>query len=415
MVQRKNGNAPIYYSTNNGETWFFWSQFLPNMILCGTEIAMAIDAYDNMHLVYSKWDTSGTNDGRSHRGQICYRRLTPNGATDWTVGAEQVISSIDYWHCPSIVTHAWDDNGTGDVAVHMAWSYNWSGNNRQIVIYHRILWTAAGVMTHQANQQFIADSTGQGITPTYPTIQYRHNGTGKHPKRVDGVETPDVWIGFTWGTTTRLGYLNYNTTTHTWDSPIHELVDGTYHQWHGPSPLGNVLYEHHRWHQLLYDAAGDTIVFLNQGANSNISVQTFLVYERSPDSPGSWTTWDLGSQTLYSGSACMLPNGDVDIIGVTGWNPPNSVFYYGRMYRQTGGRAFDGLFQLDSSETEPQGTLMPCPRNQVVGFYNDSAGVSLMQFRKPFHFQSANGFWVAVSTYVKDATDTWTDRLHLKL
>jgi hypothetical protein len=411
MGFRTGGNFNWYYSTDGGTTRAWggptMSQTFNSQILAASQMAFFIDADDYMHVLYGKY-AGGANDGRSYAVSMVYRRGTPNaGRTDYTWSAESVLAGSDYWGHPDIIAVK---IGT-DVFAHMVHSYNWS--NRQIGVYSRAKWSATGVLTWELASYFFSDISGGGGIPTYPSIDFRHDGLGKLPATVAGSQKPDIFVSYTSQSQSRMWVLPWTGSAWAASGTVETWETNYYVQPSAPATLGNNTYEMHRWVKTLYDAASDTIIVIGAIANTGTTSQVIRVYER-PAAGGTWSIYGYGFAPLYSGAACLLPNGDLYVIGVSVWNPPNSTVSTGTINRQfAGSRPWTAVETLDTTVTEPQATLIQYPRGaQIDALFTDGNAnpYSIRYIRVPLLnvWTYTAGAWKAVARKVYTGS-AWVD------
>lgn len=373
-----NSNLAFFSSTNGGNSWTWQgsqTQIFDQQITHGGAFSFVIDSDDYIHLMYERY--TGGGDGRTTASVITYRRATLSAdkasISSWI--AQQELTGSDYWHTPDIV--AIKMPGTNITWLHVTWSYNWSGDNRQILVYSRLKWTG-GSFTLDSGVQFLHDVTGAGITHVRPSIAFRHAGDGKTPALVGGNYKPDVWITYSLGYALRFVNIAYATATSTWSAPTLELLDSTYSNFGGTTGAINYyIYEQHRWQRLMYDANTGKIVLIGQFINQALNAAYALVFERSADSPGAanWTRYTIPTNVqINTGDACLDASGDIYVVGVLGteWAPPNSPFKLWKISRAGSTRPLTFIETLDTTTNEARGNMLQYPSTVLHVLWTDN-------------------------------------------
>lgn len=315
-------NIAFFTSTDEGLNWTWigaQSQIFDGQVWGSPQFSFVIDDDDYLHLVYQRY--TGSPDARTTRGVITYRRATLTAGKDnissWT--AQQELTSSDYWANPDIV--AFKMPGTSVTWIHITYGYNWSGDNRQILMYDRMKWDG-GTFSRDALNASLHDVTGAGITHPFSSITFRHNGNAKTPQLVGGVAKPDVWITYQLGYRQYVINIPYNTTSNTWPSHTIEEIDASYSNYGGTTGATNYFQkETHRWVNIHYDPRDARVIVVGNLINSALSDQRVLLYERAADNPGAgnWGKWNT-EFPLFCGQSALFSDGTIGMIGKTNDN-----------------------------------------------------------------------------------------------
>lgn len=324
ISQRHEGNI-AFYAGYNGDTLPYrggaTSSPFNGQITCDSEYSLFCDEKDNVHIVYAKYQGS-SSDGRTDKATIMYRHgllNTDHTAITWGPEVAQP-GGYDYWHAPDIVAHWHTDN---TIKVHMAWNYNWAGDNRHITVYHRLSVPVDSTASATSEQYvFLHDVGGAQTFVGRVNIELRHNGSGKVPESVNGVRQPDLF--FTWTSSAVQHYARVNWSSgNTWAVAVSSLVvDTAYGAVHSPSAYGG-LYEHHRWARILYDPTQQRVIIMGFFANGSFSYQGVRLWE-APLTGSFSLLYDGGNWAasaglgLLSADVTLDTNGDLFAVGSVG-------------------------------------------------------------------------------------------------
>lgn len=323
---RQTGNLVFYSAPSmNTLTVKSGSSGIANGVLtCAGEWSMFIDETDAIHVVYAKY-AGAAGDTRTDKASIIYRHGTFNSThTAITWSAEMAITGYDYWHSPDVVAH----EHNGQIRAHICCSYNWSGDNRVIVYYYRVLLNKNDPVNHVGEEgQYLFDATASQAYISKTCIELRHNGDGKTPQLVNGVRTPDVFIIY--NHTGNLQHVRKAWTSgNTWtlSNQFQLSIYGNCTS-NGVGNYGG-LYEHHRWQRALYSARDSRLCVVGWIAPGSFADQRLGLFEIVPgntftslDRPD-MVVWTGGAQAAFiSGTAAMMPDGNIEVLGC-GYNDP---------------------------------------------------------------------------------------------
>lgn len=368
--QRIGGNFAMYYSKDGGvtRTWSNSTSVFNGQITHAGDFSMFIDIDGYMHVLYSKWVSA--SDGRTGTAQVTYRRGTPNaGNTAWTWTGEFAMTGSDYWHCPQVVAHR-NPAGAGWI-VHVVANYNWSGDNRTIVYHRTLSIDTAGNIAWLGGAGFLHDVSGAQTYHGHVSMEFRHNGDGKTVQLVNGSPKPDLYFSWTSSNQIHHGRLAYSGGTswtpfeYTW-SPDWGRVQGT-------SPYMEGLYQHHRWNKTLYDAASSRWIVIGMLSNAAVTVQNLVIWEYGADGKVLQYARAFGaSPYFYSGNAALLPDGNIELTGVTNWNPGASTLSRAIITRppNNGARDIIGIETIDTNVSDPNVSMLHYPKSSVQAFWN---------------------------------------------
>lgn len=374
------GNFNLFYSKDGGVSWTWTSssQTFNGIITHADDFSFFIDLDGFMHVTYCKY-VGGGGDGRTTANSVIYRRGTPiNNGTAWSWSGEVLITGVDYWHCPQVVAHR---QGSG-WKVHTLTAYNWT-DNRTIVHYCRFNVTSAGAITTDVST-FLHDSPGAQTYHSHPSLEFRHNGDGKTVQQIGGVEQPDLFMCWTssnvlhWGKLSYIGNDNWGNFSYTYSNPT-----TGWGRVQASTPFMEGLYQHHRWARMLYDAVTHRYMFVGMLSNSAVTVQYLFCEEWNADAPNhfgspSGASYAAGSPYFYSGDACLLPNGDVEVVGVDIWNPGASRLSRVLVKRPLGSntRTLAEHEVVESSgHSEPSVSFLQYPQGASVFTFNKGGTV----------------------------------------
>lgn len=417
---RQQGNLIFWASapSNNGDTIDVQLSSFAGSITHGGDMSFFIDEVDNVHLAYAKY-VNGAQDGRTIQNPIIYRHGVLNSThTAITWGPEVQIVSGDYWHCPDVVAHV----ENGKIQVHVVFNYNWSGDNRHITVYNRLLVNINDVNTSTIQATtFIHDVTGAQTYHGRVNIELRHGGDGKTPQLVNGVRTPDLFI--TWTSSNVLHYAKLAYSGGSWGAAQVIVLDGNWGC--TPSAPGSFmmgLYEHHRWLKILYDPVSQQVIVVGWVQNGNFAQQSLVIWELPVGSMTRNVAWGFGNWTannalpcMISGTATLAPDGNVHMIGNTGWY---DTVGWGTIARPKGSLTrtytFEGTVHSGNDSSGCQATMLQYPQGEHHMMYRYPNGYSWYWrnnrcadwtfvtgtgwARRPTFAKRTDGNWVPVAT-----------------
>jgi hypothetical protein len=369
-----NSNIAFFSSTNDGDTWTWQgaiTQIFDGMITHGGAFSFVIDADDYIHLIYEHY--GGGGDGRTTAARIEYRRGTLNAAKDtiasWS-SAWLATTSYDYWHNVDLV--AVKIPGTARTWVHLVWSYNWAGDNRQILVYQRLFWEA-NLCYDDTGVQFLHDVAGGGIVHCRPSIEFRHDGSGKVPQQQFGDYQPDIYISYSIQYQLRFAKIPYNASLGEYEAHSTQTITTEGSNFGGTTgALNYYIYETHRWTKTLYDARTSSVIVVGQLINQALTTQAAYLFEQFADDTF-WSFWG-GYTSKYTGDAVLDASGNLWLSAIDrdDWAPPNSPFKLWKIDRSDFDfRPIELVEVLDIGTDEARANMMPYPKISMHIIWTD--------------------------------------------
>lgn len=418
---RLGGNITFRYSTSNGDTVSDLST-ISGVLTHGGDMSFFIDELDGVHLVYAKY-VAGGNDGRTIANPIIYRYGVLNAAhTGITWTGEVQIVGADYWHCPDVVAHKMP-NGT-NVKAHVFFNYNWSGDNRHILVYSRINIASPGTTGTPTIDYtgFILDNTGNQVYHGRISCELRHAGDGKRVQVVNGQPKPDIFFTATHGGAQHVGKMPWNATANSWDgAQVKNVIPGGGNVPSAPGTYMMGLYEHHRWARVLYDPVTSRVILVGWIATPSFSYQGLECHEAPADAiTGTWNGWSAGNWStnnalpaMISGTAALAPDGNLHLIGNTAWfgtcgwgviNRPRGstarsyTFKEDVQYNQDGNGVHAMMLQYPQGEHHmiyrgPNNWSYYWRNNRAAAWVHDGSALN----RRPTFLKRSDGNWVPVA------------------
>jgi hypothetical protein len=406
-----NTGLKFFCSTNNGDTWTL-IHTIGWMPTTSTDFSIFCDELDNIHLVFAHY--AGSNDGRTYNATMYYAHGVLN-ATHTAITFASVYAlpgSADMWHCPDLVAH----EHNGKIRVHIFHNYNWSGDNRHIVFYNRIVVNINDVSTaptHEA-QVFTHDAVGVQTYPGKVSCELRHNGNGKTPQSVNGVRTPDVIYSYTSSNTLHFGRIAW-AGGNTWTAPAQQFqLDTVWGNRPSTSELANNggLNEHHRWITTLYSARDNQCIVFGwamqaPGNNNQLLGCWEVAIGASARNVGVGVTgaqWDGSNpyNAMISGAATLDPDGNIFMVGQTHWN---AYIGYARVIRPKSSlaRTWSEYTHVDGDASVPSSTgcravLLPYPQGEQHALVMRSNNI-------PIHWRTNK-----TCNWVVDGSNGWQRR-----
>ena len=134
---------------------------------------------------------------------------------------------------------------------------------------------------------------------------------------------------------------------------------------------------------MIYDPVAHSYMFVGMLSNAAQTVQYLFCEEWNADVPNSYGTgtgasYAMASPYFYSGDACLLPTGDVEVIGVDIWNPGSSRLSRALIKRPQGSttRSLAEHEVIESSgHSEPSVSLLQYPKASVQAIWNKGGWV----------------------------------------